>query len=96
MEYVGRVVHPIDPEDSLQASFVETGVVRHEGESFDERCNLLPDIWEHGCVIGILGSKSVHLLAEPLVVLRFWMYETVERILDFSVTDYHHPDGAYA
>ena len=96
VELVVGIVHLIDTEYGLEASFVETGVVRNEGEALDERFNLLPDVREYRCIFGVLRPKSVYLLAEPLVVLRFGMDETVERVHNLPVTHYHHSDGAYA
>ena len=96
VELVVWVVHLIYLEDSLETSFIETGVVRNEGEALDERFNLLPDVWEYRCIFSILRSKPVYLLAETLVVLRFGMDETVERVHNLPVTHYHHSDGAYA
>ena len=96
VELVVGIVHLIDTEHGLEASFVETGVVRNEGEALDERFNLLPDVWEYRCIFSILRSKTVYLPAEPLVVLRFGMDETVERVHNLPVTHYHHSDGAYA
>ena len=95
VELVVGIVHLIDTEHGLEASFVETGVVRNEGEALDERFNLLPDVWEYRCIFSILRSKTVYLPAEPLVVLRFGMDETVERVHNLPVTHYHHSDGAY-
>ena len=83
VELVVGVVHPIYLEDCLETSFVETGVVRNEGEALDERFNLLPDIGEHRSVIRVLRTQTVDLLAEPLVVFRLGMYEAVERVHDF-------------
>ena len=96
VELVVGVVHPIYLEDCLETSFVETGVVRNEGEALDERFNLLPDVWEYRCIFGVLRPKSVYLLAEPLVILRFGMDETVEGVHNLPVTHYHHADGADA
>ena len=96
VELVVGIVHLIDTEHGLEASFVETGVVRNEGEALDERFNLLPDVWEYRCIFGVLRPKSVYLLAEPLVILRFGMDETVEGVHNLPVTHYHHADGADA
>ena len=95
VELVVWVVHLIYLEDSLETSFIETGVVRNEGEALDERFNLLPDIGEHRSVIRVLRTQTVDLLAEPLVVFRLGMYEAVERVHDFPAANYHHPDGTY-
>ena len=96
VELIVGVVHLIYLEGSLETSFIETGIVRNEGEALDERFNLLPDVREYRCIFGVLRPKSVYLLAEPLVVLRFGMDETVERVHNLSVTHDHHSDGAYA
>lgn len=95
VELIVGVVHLIDPEHRLQATFVKAGVVRNQRESLDERLNLLPHIWEHRSIIGILRTQTVDLLAEPLVVFRFRMNKAVERVHDFPVSHYHHSDGAY-
>ena len=96
VELVVGIVHLIYLEDSLETSLVETGVVRNQRESLDERFYLLPDVWEYRCVIGVLRPKSVNPLAEPLVVLRLGVDETVEGVHNLPVTHYHHSDGAYA
>ena len=96
VELVVWVVHLIYLEDSLETSFIETGVVRNQREPLDERFNLLPDVWEYRCIFGVLRPKSVYLLAEPLVILRFGMDETVEGVHNLPVTHYHHADGADA
>ena len=54
VELIFGVVHLIHSEHGLEASFVESGIVRHEGESFDERLNLLPDVWEYRCIFSVL------------------------------------------
>ena len=94
VELIVRVVHLIDTEHGLEAPFVETGIVRNLRESIDERFYLLPDVWEYRCIFGILRTQPVYLLAEPLVVLRLGVDETVEGVHNLSVTHYHHSDGA--
>ena len=96
VELIVGIVHLIYPEDSLEAPFIEAGIVRHEGEALDERFNLLPDIGEHRSVIRVLRTQTVDLLAEPLVVFRLGMYEAVERVHDFPAAHYHHANGADA
>ena len=54
VELIVGIVHLIHSEHGLEASFVESGIVRHEGESFDERLNLLPDVWEYRCILSVL------------------------------------------
>ena len=69
VELVVGIVHLIYLEDSLEAALVETGVVRNQRESLDERLYLLPDIWEYRCIFSILRPKAVYPPAEPLVVV---------------------------
>ena len=95
VELVVGIIHLIYLEDSLETSFIETGVVRNEREALDERFNLLPDVWEYRCIFSILWTKPVYLLTEPLVVLRLGVDETVEGVHNLPVTHYHHSDGAY-
>ena len=96
VELIVGVVHLINPEHRLQAPFVKAGIVRNQRETLDERLNLLPHIGEHRSIIGILRTQTVDLLAEPLVVFRFRVYQAVERVHNLTVTYYHHSDGAYA
>ena len=96
VELVVGIVHLIYLEDSLETSFIETGVVRNEREALDERFYLFPDVWEYRCIFSILRSKTVYLPAEPLVVLRLGVDETVEGTHNLPVTHYHHSDGADA
>ena len=96
VELVVGIVHLIYPEDSLEAPFIEAGIVRNQRESLDERFYLLPDVWEYRCIFSILRPKTVNLLAEPLLVFRLGMDETVEGVYNLPVTNYHHPDGTYA
>lgn len=96
VELIVGVVHLIDPEHRLQATFVKAGVVSNQRESLDERLYLLPHMWEHRSIIGILRPQTVDLLAEPLVVFRFRVNKAVERVHNLSVTYYHYADGADA
>ena len=96
MELVVGVVHPVHPENGLEATFIEPGVMGDERESLDKRLYLVPDIGEQRGVFGIIWTDSVDSHAEPLVVFGFRMDEAVVRINDFSSTDNDDPDTAYA
>ena len=54
MENIIRIVHPVDPEDGLEAAFIKAGVVGNQWEVFNERLNLFPHPGEDRCVIGVL------------------------------------------
>ena len=95
VELIVGIVHLIDTEHGLEAPLVETGVVRNEREPLDERFYFLPDVWEYRCIFGVLRAKPVYLPAEPLVVLRLGVDETVEGVHNLPVTHDHHSDGAY-
>ena len=91
-----RIVHLVDPVNGLQAAFIEAGVVRHERVIFQQRMDLLPDLREHRCILRIFRAQAVHLAAEPLVVFRLRMDETVEGIHDDVIADDNHADAAHA
>ena len=96
VENIVRVIHPVDPEDGLQAAFVEGRIVRHEGESFDEGFDLLPDIGEYRCILRIFRPESMDPPAEPLVILGFRMDQAVEPVHDLPVPDDDDSHAAYA
>ena len=95
-ELIVRIVHLIDAEHGLEAAFVKGTVVRHEGQSGDERLNLPPYHGEHGSVVGVLVRETVHALAEPGVVVGFGMDERVERVGDDTVAHHRHAHAAHA
>ena len=96
VENIVRIIHLINPVNGLQAAFIEAGVVRHKRVIFQQRMDLLPDLWEHRRIFSIFRSKTVHLAAEPLVVFRLRMNETVERIHDDVIPDNDYADAAHA
>ena len=96
VENIVRIIHLINPVNGLQAAFIEAGVVRHKWVIFQQRMDLLPDLREHRRVLRIFRSQTVHLAAEPLVVFRLRMDETVERIDDDVIADNDHANAAHA
>ena len=95
-ELVVGIVHLIDTEHGPEATLVKGTVVRHEGQSGDERLDLSPHNGEHGGVVGVLVRESVYFLAEPGVVVGFGMNERVERVGDDAATHHHHAHAADA
>ena len=95
-ELVIRIVHLIDAEHGFEAALVKGAVVRHEGQSGDERLDLSPHDGKYGRVVGVLMRKSVHLLTEPGVVVGFGMDERVERVGDDATAHHHHAHAADA
>ena len=78
VELVVRVVHTIYLESGFETTLVETGVVRHERQPLYERLDFLPHTWKHRSILGVIRTQPVDLLAEPLVIFRFRMYQALE------------------
>ena len=95
-ELIVRAVHPAHAMDGLQAAFIETRVVRHEGQAFDHLHNLLPHLREYRRVLGVIGTKPVHPHTEPLVILRLGVNQRVERIHDLPSPHDYHTHAAHA
>ena len=95
-ELIVGIVHLIDAEHGPEATLVKRTVVRHEGQSCDERLYLPPHGGEHGGVFGVLVRESVYRLAEPGVVVGFGMDEAVERVGDDATEHHHHAHAADA
>ena len=96
VENIVRIIHLINPVNGLQAAFIEAGVVRHQWVILQQWMDLLPDLREYRRVLSILRPKTVHLAAEPLVVFRLRMDETVEGIDDNVIADNDYADAAHA
>lgn len=94
-EHVVRIVHLINLKDRFEASFVKPAIVSHQRKPLNERCNLLPDIGEYWSILRILRPESVHLTAEPLVILRFWVDQAIEGIHDSPIPNYNYSHAAY-
>ena len=91
-EYIIGIVHLIDSEHLLETAFIEWTVMGDQRQSLDKRLYLLPDERKDGCLICIFRAKAVDLSAEPLVVFRLRMDQTVEPVYDLPVP---YDDYAY-
>ena len=96
IKHIIGVIHPVHPENGLETTLVEAGVVRHQRESLNERINLLPDVREHRRILGVLRPQPVHPPAEPLIILRLRMDQAVEPVYNLPSADNHHPHAAHA
>ena len=96
VELIFRIIHLIYPEHCFEAALVETGVVRHERKSLNQRLYLFPDIRKKGSVLSVFGAKPVDPHAEPLVIFRLRMDQAVEAVGDLTVPHHHDPDTAHA
>lgn len=95
-ENVIWIIHTVHPEYRLEAALVETGVVGDQRQALDKRLDFLPDIWKHLCRISIVRTQSMYSPAEPLVVFRLWMDQTVEPIGNLASAYGHDADAAHA
>ena len=96
IERVAGIIHLIETENGLEASFVEAAVVGDQRKPFDARSNLFPDIGKYGRIHCILFGQAVNLLAKPLIVFGFGVDEAVEPVHDLSVADNDDADAAHA
>ena len=56
----------------------------------DSLLHLMPDLWEDQRIVGVATTQSMHPLAEPTVIIRFWLDKAIERIYYFPIA--HHDD----
>ena len=63
VEFVVGVIHLIDAEDCFQAAFVEGTVVGYEGQSFNQRPDLSPDLGEQWCSVSVTAAQTVNKAA---------------------------------
>ena len=78
IECVIGIVHLIHLEHFLEASFVKLAVMGNKRKAFNHRCDFFPDPREDRSAVRIFCAEAMHLAAEPLVVFRFGMYQTVK------------------
>lgn len=95
-KFIVRVIHQIYLKSGPKAALIETAVVRHQGKPFDHRLDLFPYIRKHRRFLRILRTETVHVLTEPLIVLRLRMYQAIETIRNLTATDHDKPYRAYA
>lgn len=95
-EHVFGIIHLIHSEHRPQAPLVEARIVRHQRQPFDEGLNHFPDIRKHRRIIRIPRSQPMHTLAEPRIILRLRMDQTVESIDNAAPAHNDHPNAAHA
>ena len=54
----------------------------------------LPDFRKHGGIVCIALRDAMNTLTEIAVIVRLWLYETVELIHYLTMTNHHHSHGA--
>ena len=97
MELIIRIIHLIHTEYSFEASFIESGIMGDKRHAFiNHRFNLCPHFREDRCPFDIFWSQPMHSSTEPLTVIRFRIYQAVERVDNLSFHDFHHAHGADA
>ena len=95
VELIVGIVHLIDAEDSLQATFIKSLVVSYEREPGYLGLYLLPYIGEDRSLFCIRGTQTMHLTASVVVILRFGLDERVELVHYLSATYYDNAYRAY-
>ena len=91
VEQVVRIIHLVNPENGLEAAFIEAAVVRDKGKPFDKGLDPLPDEREYRSVVGVLRAEPVYLAAKRLRV-----DQAVESVLYPSSAHDHDTHAAYA
>ena len=79
-ELIVRIIHTVGLEYGFQAALVERLVVRHKRQTLDFRLNLRPNVGKERRRVGVFVAQTVHLLAEPRVVVGLGPNERGERI----------------
>jgi hypothetical protein len=85
------IIHLIDAEDGLQASFVKGTVVGYQGEAFYQGLYLLPYLGKDGGFLGVFPAKAVDLRAPIGIVVRLGLDEGIELFRNLPVP---HDDNA--
>lgn len=96
IELIVRVIHLVYLKHIFQASLVERAIMRHKRKPLNPGCNLLPNVREDRCVLGVFFRQSMHLLAEPLIVFRFRIDETVKLVHNLPIAHNNDADAAHA
>ena len=78
VELIVRVIHLVAAHHGLQAAFVERAVVRHERQTLDKWLNLLPDVWKHRRILGVLFGDAVDEGVPIEVIIRLRLDEGIE------------------
>ena len=92
-ERVVGVVHAVNTEHGLEASFVEGAVVGYEGKSLDKRLYVGPYIGKHPRSVSIFICESVYACIEAAVIIGFGAYQAVIPVCNLAVA---YNDYAYA
>ena len=94
-EGVVGVIHLVRAEHGLQATLVEGLVVRHQGQSLDERLYLPPHGGEDGGLRCVGGAEAVHAAAPVVVVFGLGLDERVKPVGYLSAAHHHDAHGAH-
>ena len=93
IENVIRVIHLIYAVNSLETAFVKTGIVGHKRISLQQRDYFFPNVWKDRCAICIFRAQAMNLTAEPMVVLRLRVDETVKGV-HYNIIAHHDNTNA--
>ena len=80
VELIVGIVHLIDTEDGFQAALVKGLIMGYQRQSIDKSLYLLPYFGEDRGILCIFCTKSMHLTAPVIIILRFGLDEGIELI----------------
>ena len=95
-EFVVGIVHLVTTEDGLQAALVKGFVVGYQSQALNQRLYLRPDFREDRRLLCIATSKTMHLTAPIVVIVRLGLYQGVEPVNNLTIPDDDYAHGADA
>ena len=75
MKLIVGIIHLINLEDRLQASFIKPGIVSYQWQTFYQWFNLFPDLWEYRCIHRVLLCESMDVSIPIAIVIWFRLNE---------------------
>ena len=57
---------------------------------------MLPDVWKHRCILGVLSGDAVDECVPIEVIVRLWLNEGIEGVHELAFFHNHHADAANA
>ena len=77
------------------AAFVKRFIVCYERKIADHPVNIVPNLAEYPCILGVFTSDTVNVLCEVTeIVFRFRLYKFIKTINDASVYNLDSSYGA--
>jgi len=68
----------------------------HQRQPLNQRSHTRPYLGKNLRTVRILMSQPMHPLTIPTVIIGFWLYQTIKRLLHLAVANHYHPNTAHA